>query len=104
MRWGAPAAVALARRLKLEYYGWGSSLPTIRLGAGFESKENKMRIAAGLIFAGAGSLLALGAAWSPTPPAKGAASPQAAPAPAAAAAAPTPAIRPPCNNPNAPGL
>src|SRR5258705_6511542 len=101
MRWGAPAAVALARRLKLEYYGWGSSLPTIRLGAGFELKENKMRIAAGLIFAGAVSLLASSAAWSQSPPAKGAASPpQAAPAPAAAPAPP----RTPCNNPNALGI
>ena len=49
-----------------------------------------MRIAAGLIFAGAVSLLASSAAWSQTPPAKGAApppapAPQAAPAPAAAA-------------------
>ena len=60
-----------------------------------------MRIAAGLIFAGAVSLLASSAAWSQTPPAKGttpAASPQAAPAPAAA---PT---RPACANPNALGI
>src|SRR6266487_3898623 len=75
---------------------------TPRPGAGFEFKENKMRIAAGLIFAGAVSLLASSAAWSQTPPARGVASPQAAPAPApAAAAAPT---RPPCNNPDALGI
>src|SRR5437879_11671117 len=76
---------------------------TPRPGAGFEFKENKMRIAAGLIFAGAVSLMASSAAWSQTPPAKGAAAaaaPQAAPAPAAAPA-PT---RPPCNNPNALGI
>ena len=63
-----------------------------------------MRIAAGLIFAGAISLLASSAAWSQTPPAKGtaaaAAAPKAAPAPAAAPA-PT---RAPCNNPNALGI
>ena len=46
---------------------------TPRPGAGFEFRENKMRIAAGLIFAGAVSLLASSAAWSQTPPAKGAA-------------------------------
>jgi peptidoglycan/xylan/chitin deacetylase (PgdA/CDA1 family) len=67
-----------------------------------------MRIAAGLIFAGAVSLLASSAAWSQTPPAKGAASP--APAPAAAPpAAPAPKAaaapaRPACNNPNALGV
>src|SRR5438552_5120217 len=62
-----------------------------------------MRIAAGLIFASAVSLLASSAAWSQTPPAKGASTPpQAAPAPAPApAAAPT---RPPCNNPDALGI
>jgi len=76
---------------------------TPRPGAGFEFEENKMRIAAGMIFAGAVSLLASSAAWSQTPPARGAASPpQAAPAPA-----PPPApvsTRPPCNNPNALGI
>jgi peptidoglycan/xylan/chitin deacetylase (PgdA/CDA1 family) len=74
--------------------------------------KNKMRIAAGLIFAGAVSLLASGAAWSQTPPAKGAASPPAAPAPAAApqaALAPAPKAvaapaRPACTNPNALGV
>ena len=71
-----------------------------------------MRIAAGLIFAGAVSLLTSSAAWSQTPPAKGAAAPPAAaPAPAAAAPQPAPApkaaaapTRPPCTNPNALGV
>jgi peptidoglycan/xylan/chitin deacetylase (PgdA/CDA1 family) len=76
-----------------------------------------MRIAAGLILAGAVSLVASGAAWSQTPAPKGAAAPQAAPAPkgaaaapqAAAAPAPAPAVarapaRPPCANPNALGI
>src|SRR5215213_6326781 len=64
-----------------------------------------MRIAAGMIFAGAVSLLASSAAWAQSPPAKAApAAPQAAAAPAPApAAAPAP-IRPPCNNPNALGI
>ena len=73
-------------------------------GPGFQFGEEKMRIAAGLIFAGAVSLLASSAAWTQAlPPAKGPASaPQAAPAPA-----PPPApvsTRPPCNNPNALGI
>jgi peptidoglycan/xylan/chitin deacetylase (PgdA/CDA1 family) len=59
-----------------------------------------MRIAAGLIFAGAVSLCASGAAWSQTPAPAGAAAPQAAPAPAASA---QPA-RAPCTNPNALGV
>jgi peptidoglycan/xylan/chitin deacetylase (PgdA/CDA1 family) len=59
-----------------------------------------MRIAAGLIFAGAVSLCASGAAWSQTPAPSGAAAPQAAPVPAAAPA-PT---RAPCTNPNALGV
>ncbi|WP_456710747.1 MULTISPECIES: polysaccharide deacetylase family protein [Bradyrhizobium] len=81
-----------------------------------------MRIAAGLIFAGTVSLLASSAAWSQTPPTKGAAAaPAAAPAaaaPAPAAAAPAPAAaaaqvppkqapqpaRAACNNPNALGV
>jgi peptidoglycan/xylan/chitin deacetylase (PgdA/CDA1 family) len=58
-----------------------------------------MRIAAGLIFAGAVSLCASGAAWSQTP--KGPATPQAAPAPAPAAARPA---KPPCANPDALGI
>jgi len=66
-----------------------------------------MRMAAGLIFASAVSLLASSAAWSQTPPAKGAASPPpaapqaAAPAPARAAAQPARAA---CNTPNALGV
>jgi peptidoglycan/xylan/chitin deacetylase (PgdA/CDA1 family) len=71
-----------------------------------------MRIAAGLIFAGAVSLCASGAAWSQALAPKGAAAaPQAAPAPApAAAAAPAkPAAAPApakiaCANPNALGI
>jgi peptidoglycan/xylan/chitin deacetylase (PgdA/CDA1 family) len=58
-----------------------------------------MRIAAGLIFAGAVSLCASSAAWSQTPAPAGAAAPQA-PAPAASA---QPA-RAPCTNPNALGV
>jgi peptidoglycan/xylan/chitin deacetylase (PgdA/CDA1 family) len=66
-----------------------------------------MRIAAGLIFAGAVSLLASSAAWSQTPPAKGPASPPAAaPQAAAPAAAPAPAqpARAACTIPNALGV
>ena len=76
-------------------------------------RENKMRIAAGLIFASTVSLLASGSVWAQTPPAKGAASPpaaapaaQAAPAPAAAPASaqpPQPA-RAACNTPGALGV
>jgi peptidoglycan/xylan/chitin deacetylase (PgdA/CDA1 family) len=71
-----------------------------------------MRIAAGLIFAGAVSLCASGAAWSQAPAPKGAAAaPQAAPVPALAAApapakpaaAPAPA-KIACANPNALGI
>ena len=76
-----------------------------RPGAGFQFGENKMRIAAGLIFAGAVSLLASSAAWSQSPPAKGAAAaPQAAPAPAPAPAASPARTRPPCANPDALGI
>src|SRR6476661_5768139 len=63
---------------------------------------NTMRIAAGLILAGAVSLCASGAAWSQTPAPKGAAAPQAAPA-AAPAVARAPA-KPPCANPDALGI
>jgi peptidoglycan/xylan/chitin deacetylase (PgdA/CDA1 family) len=61
-----------------------------------------MRIAAGLIFAGAVSLCLSGAAWSQTPAAKGTATP-----PAAAAPAPAPAAAPAkaaCANPDALGI
>jgi peptidoglycan/xylan/chitin deacetylase (PgdA/CDA1 family) len=61
-----------------------------------------MRIAAGLIFAGAVSLCASGGAWSQAPAAKSAAAPQAAPAPAPAAI-PAPA-KAACANPNALGI
>jgi peptidoglycan/xylan/chitin deacetylase (PgdA/CDA1 family) len=61
-------------------------------------KGNTMRIAAGLIIAGAVSLYASGAAWSQTTGAKTAAAPQAAPA-----AAPAPA-KATCANPNAIGI
>ena len=62
---------------------------------------NTMRIAAGLILAGAVSLYASGAAWSQTPAPKGPASPQAAATPAPAAARPA---KPPCANPDAIGI
>ena len=77
-----------------------------RPGAGFEL-GGRMRIGAGLICAGAVSLLASGAAWSQTPAAKSVAAPLAAPLavpapiPAAAPARPT---RPPCTNPDALGV
>jgi peptidoglycan/xylan/chitin deacetylase (PgdA/CDA1 family) len=58
----------------------------------------KMRIATGLIFAGAVSLCASGLAWSQTAATKSAAAPQAAPAPA-----PAPA-KAACANPNALGI
>jgi peptidoglycan/xylan/chitin deacetylase (PgdA/CDA1 family) len=66
-------------------------------------------MAAGLIFAGAVSLLASSAAWSQTPPAKGAASPpvaapQAAPAAVPAAAPAAQPARAACTNPNALGV
>src|SRR5882724_11552281 len=74
-------------------------------------RENRMRIAAGLIFASTISLLASGAVWAQTPLAKGVASPPAA-APQAAAAAPVaPAAAQPaqparaaCNTPGALGV
>src|SRR6266446_6415704 len=62
---------------------------------------NTMRIAAGLILAGAVSLCASGAAWSQTPAPKGPATPQAAATPAPAAARPA---KPPCANPDAIGI
>ena len=62
---------------------------------------NTMRIAAGLILAGAVSLCASGAAWSQTSAPKGPATPQAAATPAPAAARPA---KPPCANPDAIGI
>ena len=65
-----------------------------------------MRIAAGLIFAGAVSLLASSAAWSQTPPAKGAAA--RATGRSGSSAPPRqrrpPRTRPPCANPDALGI
>jgi peptidoglycan/xylan/chitin deacetylase (PgdA/CDA1 family) len=67
-----------------------------------------MRMAAGLIFAGAISLLMSGAAWSQTTPPKPAAAQQtAAPQAARPSAAPAAAAQParaPCTNPNALGV
>ena len=62
-----------------------------------------MRIAAGLIFAGAVSLCATGAAWSQAPGAKNAAAPQAPAAAPAPAPAPAPA-KAACANPDALGI
>jgi peptidoglycan/xylan/chitin deacetylase (PgdA/CDA1 family) len=80
-------------------------------GAGSVFEEIKMRMTAGLIFAGAVTLLASSAAWPQSPPAKGAAAPatppQAAAAPAPAAAPAAAAVQPAraaCNNPNALGV
>src|SRR6202163_4404846 len=67
-----------------------------------QCKGNRMRIAAGLILAGAVSLCASGAAWSQTPAPTGATAPQAAAAPAPAA--PRAPAKPPCTNPNAIGI
>ena len=78
---------------------------TPRPGAGFEFRENKMRIAAGLIFAGAVSLLASSAAWSQAlPPAKGRLPRRRRPRrPPPRRRQPRP-TRPPCTNPNALGV
>jgi peptidoglycan/xylan/chitin deacetylase (PgdA/CDA1 family) len=68
-------------------------------------KENTMRIAAGIVFAGTISLLASSTAWSQTPPAAKSATPQAVPAPAPAAAQqPAQPARAACTNPNALGV
>jgi peptidoglycan/xylan/chitin deacetylase (PgdA/CDA1 family) len=75
-------------------------------GCGKNSGKIKMRVAAGMIFAGAVSLLASSAAWSqalPIPKAP-APAPQAAPAPAPAPPPAPVSTRPPCNNPNALGI
>src|ERR1700761_3614955 len=63
-----------------------------------------MRIAAGLILAGAISLYATGAAWSQTPAAKADAAPAAAAAPAQASAAKPASAKMPCSNPDALGI
>jgi peptidoglycan/xylan/chitin deacetylase (PgdA/CDA1 family) len=95
----------LAGRLQLGYDALGREAVRTTAKAGTGSGisnfgENKMRIAAGLIFASTVSLLASGAAWAQTPPAKGAASP---PAAAPAAQPPQPA-RAACNTPGALGV
>jgi peptidoglycan/xylan/chitin deacetylase (PgdA/CDA1 family) len=107
-------AVALARRLQLGYYPLGQeavgTTAKSGTGCGISFEGHNMRMAAGLIFAGAVSLLASSAAWSQTPPAKGAASPPptapqaAAPAPAAAPPAAAQPARAACNNTNALGV
>jgi peptidoglycan/xylan/chitin deacetylase (PgdA/CDA1 family) len=61
-----------------------------------------MRIATGLVFAGAVSLLASGSAWSQTTATKSAAAPQAAPASPSALAPPT--AKAACANPSALGI
>src|ERR1700733_15010229 len=61
-----------------------------------------MRIAAGLIFAGAVSLCVSGTAWSQTPATKSTATPPAATAPAPAVA--PAAAKAPCSNPDALGI
>jgi peptidoglycan/xylan/chitin deacetylase (PgdA/CDA1 family) len=63
-----------------------------------------MRIAAGLIFAGAVSLCATGAAWSQTPATKGTAAPAATAAPALPPAATPAPAKAPCSNPDALGI
>jgi peptidoglycan/xylan/chitin deacetylase (PgdA/CDA1 family) len=63
-----------------------------------------MRIAAGLIFAGAVSLCLSGAAWSQAPAAKGTATPPAAAAPAPAPAAPPAPAKAACANSDALGI
>ena len=69
-------------------------------GAVGKFEETNMRIAAGLVFAGAISLYATGAAWSQTPTAKADATPAAAAAPAAKPAS----AKMPCSNPDALGI
>jgi peptidoglycan/xylan/chitin deacetylase (PgdA/CDA1 family) len=81
----------------------GKSLGKSRSTRGAKRSENRkanMRVAAGLIFAGAISLCAGGAAWSQTPPARTDAKPAAASAPTAA---PTLAKQA-CANPDALGI
>jgi len=83
----------------------GKSLGKSRSTRGAKRSENRkanMRVAAGLIFAGAISLCAGGAAWSQTPPARTDAKPA-----AAAASAPTaapPLAKQACANPDALGI
>jgi hypothetical protein len=86
--------------------GWGEKWPgrwqKSQGRARDQRKENKMRMAAGLIFAGAVTLCLSGVAWSQTPAPQAAAAPQAAPAPAPAAAPAT--AKAACANPDALGI
>jgi peptidoglycan/xylan/chitin deacetylase (PgdA/CDA1 family) len=96
-------AVAVAAPVQLGYHVMGRKWLGGRRKSQQRARErvkenNKMRIAAGLIFAGLVSLCASGAAWSQTPAPKAPAVPQAAPA-----AAPAPA-KAPCANPDALGI
>jgi peptidoglycan/xylan/chitin deacetylase (PgdA/CDA1 family) len=91
----------VAAQLQLGYYDQGQEMARAKAKsqspARDQFKGNTMRIAAGLILAGAFSLCASGVAWSQAAATKGAAVPQ------AAAAAPAPA-KAPCANPNALGI
>jgi len=91
----------VAAQLQLRYYDQGQEMARAKAKsqspARDQFKGNTMRIAAGLILAGAFSLCASGVAWSQAAATKGAAVPQ------AAAAAPAPA-KAPCANPNALGI
>ena len=91
----------MAAQLQLGYYDQGQEMARAKAKsqspARDQFKGNTMRIAAGLILAGAFSLCASGVAWSQAAATKGAAAPQ------AAAAAPAPA-KAPCANPNALGI
>jgi peptidoglycan/xylan/chitin deacetylase (PgdA/CDA1 family) len=91
----------VAAQLQLGYYDQRQEMARAKAKsqspARDQFKGNTMRIAAGLILAGAFSLCASGVAWSQAAATKGAAVPQ------AAAAAPAPA-KAPCANPNALGI
>jgi peptidoglycan/xylan/chitin deacetylase (PgdA/CDA1 family) len=91
----------VAAQLQLGYYDQGQEMARAKAKSQSPARDrfkgNTMRIAAGLILAGAFSLCASGVAWSQAAATKGAAVPQ------AAAAAPAPA-KAPCANPNALGI
>jgi peptidoglycan/xylan/chitin deacetylase (PgdA/CDA1 family) len=107
-------AVAVAARVQIGYDSQGAGngpgdgkKPRPDLGS--RQGMSKMRIAAGLIFAGAVSLFLSGTAWSQTPATKGTSTPPPAVAAPAAAAAPAPAAalapaKAPCANPDALGI
>ncbi len=73
-------------------------------GRAITVKGYKMRIAAGLIFAGAVSLCTTGAAWSQAPATKSTTAPAAAAAAAPPAAATPAPAKAPCANPDALGI